>query len=766
LVVLIGYGAGWLPLALPLVLITANLLLVFKAHLNGDMAFIAPPGMLPLLLLVGLPLVQLIPLPPFVLKSVLPGTWRFYGETIWLVAPGAWMPASLYPKATLDAFFFLALAVVVYLLTANFLRERQRLEKALATLTTISALSVILSFVLQLYPSTPAIGLALSDIPVEAAGYSGLPHLQILLIALFPGMLLFACYRLSQLRLYSVREKIVEIFNRKSLGFTGLATTLVSLCLICIYISIRSASVFSLISAGGLIFCGLFLMLKPRRRALSLPAFLAGFFFCLAAVFAGYPSGQKKQFAPESRVGSELELRLLSLGDVAPQLLRTSPVLGTGLGTGQRVRFRLAEVGGVTAALKEVAAPTDLTVGAGLVGVLLAGWFLVSLILRTVGRWQESKGRLADCLLVASLAGLFILFVSFLLVGLPVAVFLWAFFLAGLAVAVSSPQGAKGETTNAAASISTLASKAEVFFAILIIGAWALFALGAMAGKWWFPEAWQLDEGWEERDSNPDVAASRAHVAGVLDPLESRYPYAQAELWLAAGNFPAARKQLVAALQREPLSGKYLQVLGELEARNGDAALGEQLILAGCEDRSAIPGRQLFYAQWLAASARTEEAMQVVREVLTQAPGQTRSFLQMMSLEGIPIGELRQALPNRAQCFIAYADFQRESGDLKGAQESYQTALELATGEMDAGSAVFQQLCHYFSSEGDDESALTALQAGLRLLPTDADLRRLSGDVYKRLGIRFRAAEEYRMALLSDPENREAMQGLAEVTAE
>jgi tetratricopeptide (TPR) repeat protein len=252
----------------------------------------------------------------------------------------------------------------------------------------------------------------------------------------------------------------------------------------------------------------------------------------------------------------------------------------------------------------------------------------------------------------------------------------------------------------------------------------------------------------------------------MLDPLEASYPFALAEMRLATGHFPAARRHYVAALRRDPLNGKYLQALGALQARDGERAQGERLILSGLRDRSVLAERQEFYARWLAATARREEAMQVVREGLTRSPGQTRSFLQTMILEGIPLREMRQALPNRSRCFIDYGDYQRESGDPRGAEESYQLALGLAMGEMDADPSIFRRLFRYFSGDGNDEAALAALQAGLRVLPTHSEFRCLSAETYKRLGLKFRAAEEYRKTLLTDPDNQKARQGLQELAGE
>lgn len=759
LAALFGYSAGWLPVAFPLLLLAAAFLCLFKAGRSNNLTIFTPPGLLPLLLLAALPLAQLIPLPPLVLKTVFPGTGRLYGETIWLATPGTWMPVSLYPKATLNAFFASSLNVAVYLLTANLLREQRRVEKTVVALTIIVALVAVISVLLQTFPSFFAVAQVPVVLQVRPAGYSGISNLQALLTTLFPVLLLFFGYQLSLLRHLTLREKITEIFKRKSSGSSGLATTMVSLALLCIYIVFRFSPVFCAVSAVALIFCGLRLILNRRRRPLGRLAFIAAFFVSLVAILNGVPIESNRQKNSENMLQADMEHSLLSRVDTTLGMLKNFPILGTGLGTGSLVGHRLEVVEGDVTAREVIAYPANFVVSTGIAGTFLGVWLFVALLLWMVVRRKEPRNRSADCILTGSFAGLLAVVILAVLGSVPVAGSLWAFFLVGMVVAVSLPRGVLAGVEDITTGNSVRFLKASMVMIIFVAGPWILFALGIKGGKAWFPEAWQSRTEWQENNLEPVAAIRRARNAGLVDPLEDRYPFAQAELWVAAGNSSAAHRHFIAALRRDPLNGKYLQALGELLARDGDVVTGEKLIRAGLKDRSSLAERQEFYARWLVASARREEAILVMREGLARSPDQTRSFLQMMILEGIPLRDLRPALPGRSRCFLDFADYQRESGDLRGASENYQLALGLAIGEMDAEPSIFFRLYRFFSGDGNDEAALAALQAGLRLFPTNFELRSLSAETYQRLGLHLQAAEEYRKTLLTVPDNQKARQG-------
>ncbi len=61
------------------------------------------------------------------------------------------------------------------------------------------------------------------------------------------------------------------------------------------------------------------------------------------------------------------------------------------------------------------------------------------------------------------------------------------------------------------------------------------------------------------------------------------------------------------------------------------------------------------------------------------------------------------------------------------------------------------------------DDALTVMRKASETLPNDAGIRITLAETYEKAGIPYRAAEEYRKALVLDPGNRKAGDKLREV---
>lgn len=762
LVSLLGYSLGWFPLALPLVLLAATMLRMLAAGQKQIKTFFIPPGILPLLFLAALPLAQLVPFPPAVLKTIFPATARLYGESLWLVLPGAWMPVSVYPQVTLNAFFAVSLGVTVYLLTANLFREPPRAEKFIAFLTIAAALPAVLALVQQVMSLLVPGFLGRSAAHVPASGSTSM---QAQFTILFPLLLLFIGHRFSLLRHLPLREKFTGIFVRKVPGDGSLAAAMLAFVLLCLYAGLVLASIFSAVVAMALTVAAIRLLLHRQRRFLGRLALVAAGCFCLAAILADRSPSPGASGYVDSPAPVVLGGQLLQRMETTINALKFNPLMGAGMGAGSLVSERRLEIRDRTAAQTVRSRPFEFAAGAGLTGVCLAGWFCLTLSRWFFSRQQEPRGRLAACLLTASFTGLLTIVILLPLNLAPAGSSLWLFFFSGLAVAVCTLPVVSFGVEERLPGTFCPSLKVSAVVVVLVAIVCVMSALGGSSGKILLAES---SPAGTERQMDRFEAASamrRARFAAVLDPLEGRYHSGQAELYLAAGNPLLARKQYLAALRRDPANGEYLQSLGSVLAGNGEMLLGEKLIRAGLNDQQSIAERQKFVVRWLLAAARKEDAMLAAREGLSRSPEETRSFLQLMVLGGVSLADLRRALPNSSRCYLDYAEYQRESGDLPGADETSHLAFGLALDEQDAAPDIFRRLYRVFSGDGNDEAALAALQAGLQLYPANAEFRYLAAETYRRLGLHLRAAEEYRKLQLTDPHNQQAQQALKDLAA-
>ncbi|MEA3545304.1 MAG: hypothetical protein U9R69_08815, partial [Thermodesulfobacteriota bacterium] len=110
------------------------LLLVFAAFRNKRPVF-AVPGLLPLGCYCFLILLQLIPIPPFLLSILSPAAFEHYQETVWLFEPELWMPVTIRPEATLAHFLRFFSYTLFFVTTIQILRTSERLKKTVIILS-------------------------------------------------------------------------------------------------------------------------------------------------------------------------------------------------------------------------------------------------------------------------------------------------------------------------------------------------------------------------------------------------------------------------------------------------------------------------------------------------------------------------------------------------------------------------------------------------------------------------------------------------------
>jgi Flp pilus assembly protein TadD len=66
----------------------------------------------------------------------------------------------------------------------------------------------------------------------------------------------------------------------------------------------------------------------------------------------------------------------------------------------------------------------------------------------------------------------------------------------------------------------------------------------------------------------------------------------------------------------------------------------------------------------------------------------------------------------------------------------------------------------FFKKRGNTSEAMKTLTRAVELLPTDHKFRINIGDLYRDMGIAYRAEEEYRQALIISPGNQQALRRL------
>ncbi len=87
------------------------------------------PGLVPLFLLLGFMVLQLVPLPAAVIKVLSPASYQVYQPLHELSGENSWMSLSVYQKGTILEFLRIAAYGLFYILTIQLLSNGERLKK-------------------------------------------------------------------------------------------------------------------------------------------------------------------------------------------------------------------------------------------------------------------------------------------------------------------------------------------------------------------------------------------------------------------------------------------------------------------------------------------------------------------------------------------------------------------------------------------------------------------------------------------------------------
>jgi hypothetical protein len=124
--------------------------LLHLGHRAAAVKILRPPGAVPLLLFLLVPLVQLLPLPQALLGFLSPATLKIYLAT-GLAEGGRFLPLSLNTKATLGEFLRYASCAAAYWLSLQLLADglrRERAARIIAVFATCYALAAVMQAVL------------------------------------------------------------------------------------------------------------------------------------------------------------------------------------------------------------------------------------------------------------------------------------------------------------------------------------------------------------------------------------------------------------------------------------------------------------------------------------------------------------------------------------------------------------------------------------------------------------------------------------------
>jgi Tfp pilus assembly protein PilF len=219
------------------------------------------------------------------------------------------------------------------------------------------------------------------------------------------------------------------------------------------------------------------------------------------------------------------------------------------------------------------------------------------------------------------------------------------------------------------------------------------------------------------------------------------------------------------ALRLSPTNGFVLLRAAEVFSALGDKLRADALFRAGVSygSRRASPG--IRYADWLIGEGRHREAVEIVGAGVMLESERLLEYVAMLESNGLEGPEVLGAMPEKPGPRILLAKyFQRQGNDLL-AEDAYRNAFGLlgVAGSLDK--LYYMRLLDYFFKKGEYDSALAVLRYAVEEHPADPDFRIRLGLLYEKMGITYRAEQEYEKALMLEPGNERALKRLKKLRA-
>ena len=161
------------------------------------------------------------------------------------------------------------------------------------------------------------------------------------------------------------------------------------------------------------------------------------------------------------------------------------------------------------------------------------------------------------------------------------------------------------------------------------------------------------------------------------------------------------------------------------------------------------------YALWLLSQGRKQDAAGVITTAISLKPEKTRDYITLLVLNGFSDDEIANSLPERVEPFLYFAQYLSRTGRASMVENAYLSALQNVKNEATVKPSFFSAIYGYYMGKGRYDDALQIMRSATEYLPNDAGLRIMTGGVYEKMGIPYRAIEEYRKALMIDPKRQD-----------
>lgn len=710
------------------------------------------PGLIPLILLVGFMMLQVVPLPVVLVKILSPSTYEVYKPVYEMLEGNPWIPLTVYQKGTLLECIRIVSYALFYILTVQLLSNGERLKRTVLICSWL-AITIALIAILQKYSSPDKIywfrsyssGAGAMGPWVNRSQYCGYMEMispLVLAVALF--------YRPVINAEDSLRKRIATFFSMAGgnlyivLGFGVLLLV---------------TSTFISLSRGGIIAVSsslvLFFSFLAWKNAKYSRLFFIGVIGCLfvSVTWFGWDPIFKRFEQITNSYGVITDGRI-PVWENSLQLIKDFWLTGSGFGTFIAVFPDYRTFPG-----KEIYDHAhndylELLTDGGIIGFLLAAWFVIAVIRAGWKMINRRRDRYAKLIGIGALAGIFGMLMH------SVSDFnmhngadgLYFFFLCGLLVAA-------GNTRFYYRLESTLLKPSRWLSREIFFFAGGIFLCGVL-----LVQGGDILAGLKYEDVRTVYLTrqlSEKHLAEVsltlqkasrLDPFAGIYPALQGDVQRYLHHPEKALEYYMQAGRRDPLDGAFLQQIGMMLPKD-QLQRAELLVEKGAERTLQKDDLLLSRVEWLLATGQRAKAVAALQKGLEQNTGLINVAIPLLQGFSFTGEELAAVLPKSVEVWLQTGAFLEKTGNFADAVSFREHALDFLDRATKIEARWFSQLYNYHKKQQDEEKARNVLRLGIEKLPEVAQFHIWLGEHYAKQGITYRAQEEYQQALLLEPGN-------------
>ena len=749
-------------LALMEIISCLTLVLLIIKNLKNNEALLSVPALVPLVLFLGYILFQIIPLPFFIVKFLSPGAAEIYLNAPG-ISEGSWIPLSIHPKATLPEFFRFASYAAFYILTVHLLKNRVYLKTTILIITIFGAL-LSFSSILQFY-LTDDMALWFRHVPKNSmivGPYICHNHYAGLMEMIFPVVLALFFFHRPRLHNPSVIKSIIEILSQEKANIHILIGGAALLIVTSVFVSLSRGGMISL--SLSLIF---FVWLIFRRKISRGNTFLIFTIILLTTMSVAWFGWDQifERFAKLKNAQGVIHESRLDFWKDSRHIIAGFPLTGSGMGTFFDIYPAYQTINPDIDLGHAHNDYIELAAEGGVIGFMLAAAFIITLYFKTYRVFLTRRDAYSVYIYMGSITALLsILIHSFVDFNLHIgANGLWFFFMAGLAVSgANTGIRSKSMSTRLPLVQSPGIKRGCLCISILMLAVTVTYHLSDLTGRYYFSHIKHFTAGSETSKDDLKIIEKISDYAIKFDPLKAEYFFARANASLYMKDEPAALEHFKKSVRLNPSNSYYLRRLGQYMVKKEDSIQAEKLFSAAVHSDISNFELALEYGAWLVSQKRLDptkldQGLKYIKRAVEIEPAIIERALTTMALLRLNDQDMEKAVPESPGPYIAWAGFLYSMGQRELAEKKYFQALEYVGTQEKVNRWYYYQIYKFFKAKGKNNEALKVMQKAAETLPADAGIRVTIGDIYRDMGIDYRAVQEYENALFLDPDNNTAL---------